>query len=285
MSIQVGTVQRLKVIQQIQEGYRLSNGENHVILHHDIEQTPLKVGKLVDVFIYEDQHRNLVASLTIPKVGFDTYDWVEVVDVHSRLGVFVNIGIPKDILVSIDDLPTYKQVWPKSGDKLYVKLGTDRSGRLLAIPATEQVFMNMREAAPNHVLHTKISGYVYHIGGEGSAIFTTEHYRGFIHKTEREQEPRLGEHVIGRVIDVKDDGTINVSLKPLKHERISDDAQIILDYLKAHHGVMPFNDKSHPDDIQTTFNFSKSAFKRALGRLMKEQKVIQKNGKTYLVKE
>src|SRR5699024_5231278 len=107
-------------------------------------------------------------------------------------------------------------------------------------------------------------------------------YRAFLHHTERDREPRLGQFVTGRIIEVKEDGTVNISLKPLKQDRIDDDAEVILTYLKENDGVIPFTDKSDPNDIRKTFNFSKSAFKRALGRLMKNEKVEQKEGKTYL---
>src|SRR5699024_4746145 len=243
----------------------------------------LDIGDIVKVFLYNDRNHNIVGTTNIPSIQIDTYDWAEVVEVIPQLGVFVHIGIEKDILVSIDDLPVFKEVWPKVGDKLYVTLGKDQENRLLAIPAQEGIFMNIREIATEDLLHTTVTGHVYHTSREGTAIFSMENYRGFIHHTEREQEPRLGELVTGRVIDVKDDGTINVSLLPLKHERITDDADVILTALENNGGILPYSDKSKPADIRKMFGFSKSAFKRALGRLMKERKVEQRDGKTYLI--
>ena len=38
-------------------------------------------------------------------------------------------------------------------------------------------------------------------------------------------------------------------------------------------GVLPFNDKARPETILREFNMSKNAFKRAVGRLLKEGKV------------
>src|SRR5690625_3118344 len=111
----------------------------------------------------------------------------------------------------------------KIGDQLYVTLSKDQEERLLALPATEGIFMGMREIAPLDLLNASISGRVYYTSREGSAIFSEDGYRGFVHHTERESEPRLGETVSGRVIEVKDDGTVNVSLLPLKEERIDAD--------------------------------------------------------------
>lgn len=41
-------------------------------------------------------------------------------------------------------------------------------------------------------------------------------------------------------------------------------------------GAMPYGDKTPPDDIKFHFGLSKGAFKRALGKLMKEEKISGK---------
>lgn len=283
MKISVGTTEALTVLRKIDTGYVLTDGTDEILLHHKETEEPLEINEIVNVFLYNDRNKQIVATTTIPSVQMDTYGWVEVVEVVPRLGVFVYLGIQKDMLVSVDDLPLYTKVWPQEGDRLYVTLGLDQEGRLLAIPATESIFMNMRELAAEELLSKRVTGRVYFTSQEGTAIFTDDGYRGFIHYTEREQEPRLGEQVTGRVIDVKEDGTINVSLLPLKHERMDDDATAILQALEENNGVIPLSDRSDPDDIRETFGFSKSAFKRAVGRLMKQKKVKQENGQTHLL--
>src|SRR5699024_749962 len=167
------------------------------------------------------------------------------------------------------------------GDQLYVTLDTDKKGRLLAVPATEKVFNDLYGFATEVELNDAVVGRAIRVDREGTVIFTDENYRGFIHHTEREKEPRLGEQVTGRVIEVKEDGTLNVSLMPLKHERMSDDAEKIFAYLEANGGEMPFGNKTDPDIIRDTFHMSKAAFKRALGRLMKKGKVKPHENTTY----
>ncbi|MEG0260978.1 MAG: DNA-binding protein, partial [Lysinibacillus sp.] len=105
-------------------------------------------------------------------------------------------------------------------------------------------------------------------------------YRIFVHETEMPAEPRLGQDVEVRIIDVKDDGTMNGSLLPRKHERITGDAEKILNYLQDVGGKMPFGDKSSPEEIQEMFNMSKASFKRALGTLLKARKIKQQDGWT-----
>ncbi|MFC4557625.1 S1 RNA-binding domain-containing protein [Virgibacillus kekensis] len=275
-----GTIQKLSVIRKIDTGYVL---EGDVLLHHNETDTELEVEQEVEVFLYTDKKGQTVATTAIPSVKMDEYDWAEVVEVVPSLGVFVDIGISKGILVSSDDLPLYQNVWPEIGDMLFVTLGKDRKGRLLAIPATEGVVRREWEHASEDMLNKPISGRVYHTSKEGTAIISEEGYRGFIHRSERMEEPRLGQWIEnGRIIDVKDDGTVNVSLRPLKQHSMGEDAESVLLHLEQNEGMIPFSDKSDPEDIRGTFNISKAAFKRALGKLMKEGKVEQRDGKTYL---
>ncbi len=120
-------------------------------------------------------------------------------------------------------------------------------------------------------------GTIYYTNKEGAALITSEGYRGFIHRTERKEEPRVGQVVEGRVIAVKEDGSINVTLRPLKQDSLSDDADVILKHLEANNGIIPFHDKSDPEEIRATFQISKSAFKRALGTLLKRGQIKQEN--------
>ncbi|QHE51560.1 S1 RNA-binding domain-containing protein [Pontibacillus sp. HMF3514] len=284
-TIEVGTVGTFTVARTIEHGYVLTDGREEVMLHFNDAVEEVEVDEELEAFLYHDKQGKMVATTYIPEIDFDTYAWCEVVDVVNNLGVFVDIGIPKHILVSMDDLPPKKSLWPFVHDELYVRLDLDKSNRLIAKPATENIVEYEAEPAPEDLLHKPISGRVYRLNPEVSAIFTEEGYQGFIHHTERKEEPRLGEWVKGRVIEVKGVGSLNVSLRPVKEEALGEDAEQILRYLEKNGGEMPFTDKSDPDAIRDTFKISKAAFKRAIGTLMKQKKVKQENGKTFLISE
>ena len=282
MTLPLGTIQTMKVLRKIETGYVLGQGEAEALLHHNEASSELEENQEIDVFLYKDKKGNTTATTILPTVQIGKYDWAEVAEVIPKLGAFVNIGIAKEILVSNDDLPPFRSIWPQPGDKLLISLGLDYRDRLIAELATGSVIADLFTVAPETLLNQKIQGRVYYSSREGTEVITEDGYRGFIHHTERKAEPRLGEQINGRVIDVKEDGTINISLRPVRKESIPLDAEDILQHLEANNGVIPFSDKSDPEDIRGTFNISKAAFKRALGSLMKEGKVEQHNGKTYL---
>lgn len=70
---------------------------------------------------------------------------------------------------------------------------------------------------------------------------------------QKEKNKSASGSVTGRIIDVKDDGTINISLLPRKEEGMEDDAAVIYAYMEERGGAMPFWDKSHPEDIKERF--------------------------------
>ncbi|TMN21462.1 hypothetical protein FH966_00720 [Lentibacillus cibarius] len=277
--MKTGTIHTLNIQHHTEEGYTL---QHDIFLPDRDGELDLQEGESVKVFLYSDKKGNAIATTHLPSVTLDAYDWAEVTRSIRGLGVFVDIGIPKQVLVSIDDLPYLERAWPVEGDMLFVKLTTDKKGRLLALPASEHFFEANWEFAPEELLNKPISGRIYRTSREGSALISENGYRGFLHHTERKQEPRLGEWVEGRVIGVKDDGSVNISLLPYKHQRMDEDADVILNHLEQNGGVIPFSDKSDPEEIRGTFNISKAAFKRAMGQLMKEGKIKQHDGKTIL---
>ena len=131
--IQAGMAIKLEVEREAEFGYFIGDGMDSILLPNSEIQadSQLSIGDKVKVFVYLDKTGRLTATMKIPEVRFDSYGWAEVVSVKKEMGVFVNIGISKDILVSVDDLPNLRHLWPKAGDSLYISLKTDRHERLL----------------------------------------------------------------------------------------------------------------------------------------------------------
>ena len=188
-------------------------------------------------------------------------------------------------MLGADDLPAHQSVWPKVGDMVYITLRVNRSNLLYARLASDQVIQSISTNAERKDFNKNVQGYIYRTAKVGSWVYTIEGFKGFIHESQRQVEPRLGQKVEGRIIDVKEDGTINVSLLGRKEESQDLDAEKIYEYLMSRNGAMPYNDKSAPEDIQDRFSLSKGAFKRALGKLLKEGRVYQEGSWTYVKKD
>lgn len=283
----VGQVATLQVARKAPFGFFLTDGQEDVLLHINETETDreFEEGESLEVFLYPDSHGRISATTVIPKVLAGKYNWVKVTDIKPGIGVFLDIGIQKDLLLGEEDLPAHKSVWPAIGDLLYITLRVNRNYRLYAKLASDQVIHSISTKATRNDFNKNVQGHIYRTAKVGSWVYTIEGFKGFIHESQRSTEPRLGEKVEGRIIDIKEDGTINVSLLARKEEALDQDADMIYDYLVSRNGAMPFSDKSMPEDIQERFQLSKGAFKRALGKLMKDGKVYQEGIWTYLKKD
>lgn len=236
------------------------------------------IGDMVKGFAYTDLHQK--ARLTTADVAATrtSYGWGVVTEVRRDLGVFLDTGLPdKQFVVSLDVLPDLKELWPKKGDKLYVRLDVDKKDRIWAIPAEPEVFQKLSGPAYDNMQNEKLRAIVYRLILSGTFVYLPDNNMlGFIHPSERYAEPRLGEEVTARVIGYRAvDRTLNLSLKPRSFEMLENDSQMILTYLQSNGGFMTLNDKSSPEDIKATFGISKGQFKKALGGLMKAKKVKQ----------
>ncbi|MCF7619394.1 CvfB family protein [Bacillus sonorensis] len=271
----------LKIDHKADYGYFLTDGETVILLHNSEITEDIEEKEEVDVFISIDHEGRLAATMRKPLISADHYGWVEVVDAVDDMGVFVDVGLTKDALVATEHLPPYESVWPKKGDRLYCMLKITSHGRMFAKPAPEDKMTELFTDASPDLMNKELSGTVYRLIASGSFMISDSGIRGFIHSSERKREPRLGEKLTARVIKVKEDGSVNLSLLPRKQDAMPVDAEEILTYLRSRNGAMPYWDKSDPEDLKARFNMSKAAFKRALGHLMKQGKIYQEDGWTY----
>ncbi|MFS0577175.1 S1-like domain-containing RNA-binding protein [Sporosarcina sp. 179-K 3D1 HS] len=278
--VQPGTTTELEVIER--EGSRWIL-EGDVRMNASDADEAIQEGDRVTVFLYVNRRKELSATMQLPHVTIGSYGWARVIRVDAKEGVYVDIGAPVEVLVNKADMPRIRALWPQTDDMLYMTLRTDLGGNLFGRLVTEERVLELIAEAPSDVTNANLKARAYRLLPVGSFLLSIpENYRIFIHNTEMEKEPRLGEELEVRVIGVRDDGTLNGSLLPRKQERLADDSEVILRYLQDSGGQMPFTDKSTPDEIQEMFAMSKGSFKRALGRLMKEGKITQEDGWTRL---
>lgn len=246
---------------------------------------PLKTGASFRGFTYENEDHQMAMTRNAPDAQVDHYGWGTVVRNQRQLGVFVNIGLPdKDIVVSLDDLPDMMELWPQKGDRLLIALREDAKHRLWGVLADTDIYQAIAQPAKKDQQNANVTATVYQLKLVGTRVMTANYELGFIHPSEREREPRLGEEIHARVIGVHDEGTLNLSMKPRAYEAIDDDAAMLLASLQhSKEGHLEFSDKSSPAAIKAYFGISKGQFKRAIGHLLKARLITQHDGELWLV--
>ncbi len=262
--MEIGKTYQLTVVRKTDLGCILKANDSEVFLHNNEATKLLQIDEVVEAFIYLDFKNRIAATMAKPIISLNQANFVRVVEVKPNLGVFVDIGIQKDLLVGKDDLPKQMFLWPVLGDFLFVRLKAKQKlvGKPLSKNEIKDNFKNIKE-------NDLLDGYVLQIIEEGIFVLSLERTLIFVHHTQLRKPYRLGEKVSVRIIKVYEH-RINGSLIEQKEKMIEKDAQIIFNYLKKNK-KMKLTSNSTPEEIKKIFFMSKKAFKRALGSLYKQR--------------
>lgn len=287
----LGTVATGKIVDENKNAFYVQiDGITYELKRHELTQDKLpKLGDQISGFIYDNLNHEREMTQFLPFAQPDQYGWGKVTAVRTDLGVFIDIGLPdKDVVLSMDDLPLDKSRWPRKDDRLLVRLETDSKDRIWAKLADEDIFEQLSAHFPDNMKNKNVFATVYASREIGAFVLTDDYYLGFVHHSQMPRPLRLGQQFRGRVIGISQYGRLNLSSLPRAFEEIDDDAAMILMSLKRKNTrTLPFYDKSDAQEIKQYFGISKSAFKRALGHLLK-QKLIKEDkeaGTITLIKE
>ena len=251
------------------------NTSDDILLHHTQQTHEVQIGEDVEVFLYLDPKRRLTASMKVPQMKEGQIARLKVINV-SRDGAFLDVGAERGIFLPYAGMRGRPQI----GEVVWAKLYTDKSGRLAVTMEVEDEIRRASRPATNVRVGTMLHGSIYNITESGAFLFTDERYIVFIANKEMEERPRVGEEMMVRVTYLRSDGRLNGSFRERKERALLTDAEKILQLMENHKGKMPYSDKTSPEIIKSKFRISKAAFKRALGHLMKEGRVEEKDGWT-----
>ncbi|SFL69145.1 CvfB family protein [Pelosinus propionicus] len=280
-----GSVVTLKAVRVSEFGIFLDAGTGNTsddILLHKQQQTTdtLAIGDEIPVYLYQDPKGRLTASMRLPKMQVGQVARVTVINT-TRDGAFVDIGAERGVFMPFAGMRGNL----KRGDKVWVKLYIDKSGRPAVSMEVEDELRRASVPATDAKIGDMVTGSLYNYNEEGAFIFTKERYIAFMHTSEITTRPNVGDEITARITHVREDGRINVSMRPLKQDAIDTDGDAILSLLHSRKGKMPYSDDTSPEIIKEKFHISKSAFKRALGRLIKTGYIEQRDGWTYLLEK
>lgn len=282
--LQENSLATLKVLRAGEAGVFLDgqtgNTNDDILLHKNQQTRPVTVGETVDVFLYHDPAGRLTASMRLPRIKIGQIGYAPVINT-TRFGAFVEVGTERGIFMPFAEMKGR----PKEGEYVWVKLYEDKSHRLAVSMEVEDKMRRASRAAADAVIGDWVEGAVYNITDQGAYLMTRERWIAFLHRSEFTGPILLGQFLKGRIVHIRDDGRINISLRHVKEEALDPDGEKIIVFLQQRHGKMPYGDKTPPAVIKAKFGLSKAAFKRALGHLMKEHKVYQEDGWTYLTSE
>lgn len=223
----------------------------------------VKAGSEVEVFVYLDSEDRPVATTRLPRLSLGEVTFLDVTDV-TKIGAFVDWGLPKELLVPFAEQTRDLQV----GDRHPIGLYLDKSGRLAG---TMRVAEMLGTAAMGRFQCDEwVEGEAWRSEPPiGLFVIVERTCVGLVPASEPHRLAR-GQATQFRVASVLSDGKIELSLRGHGHEELEADAQRILETV-SRPGAPRVGDRSSPDEIRRVFGLSKKAFKRAVGRLLKAQ--------------
>jgi uncharacterized protein len=242
------------------------NDEQEILLLGSEIPEGADVGDEVDVFVYLDSEARPIATTRAAKLEIGEVAFLEVTEVTS-FGAFVDWGMPKELLVPFAE----QTAEMRPGQRYAIGLYRDDSGRFAGTMKVSEMLDRGR-----HDVEWKedewVSGEAWRKEPEiGLFVIVERAFVGLVPFTEPHSLSR-GQAARFRVANILRDGKIELSLRKHAHEELADDATAILEALRRPNAPR-IGDKSSPDEIRDAFGISKKAFKRAVGRLLKERSV------------
>lgn len=278
--IQLGIKQMLVIAKQVEFGVYLSpmedkSAEERVLLPKKQIPENAQIGDSIEVFVYKDSKDRLIATTNTPKLELHQVAELPVAEV-GQIGAFLDWGLEKDLL-----LPFKEQTRKvRTGEMCLVALYIDKSSRLCA---TMNVYKYLSTESP-YKKDDQVRGRVYEISEEfGAFVAVDNRYSGLIPKKEFYGNIQIGEDIQARVTNVKEDGKLDLSIREKAYLQITKDAERVLEVIDSFDGALPFTDKANPEVIKREMQMSKNEFKRAVGHLLKEDR-IQINEKSITKK-
>ncbi|MCD8248371.1 MAG: S1-like domain-containing RNA-binding protein [Lachnospiraceae bacterium] len=266
--MELGKIQSLEIIKEVEFGVYLARSddpEERVLLPKKQVPEGARVGDELEVFLYKDSQDRLIATTTEPFITLGGLAKLKVKEV-TKIGAFLDWGLAKDLL-----LPFRQQTRKvRAGEECLVALYIDRSDCLCA---TMNVYEYLSLDSP-YRKDDHVKGTIYQISENfGAFVAVDDRWSGLIPKREFYGEAKIGDLVEARVTGVKSDGKLDLSLREKAYLQSSQDAERVMQVLEEYGGEMPFSDRTSSEIIREKFSMSKNAFKRAVGHLLKEERI------------
>lgn len=273
--MRLGEYQELYYVKKKEFGIYLAEAlddDKRVLL--PIKQVPqgAKQGDKIKVFLYKDSSDRLIATTNEPKLVIGEFAVLTVKEI-GKIGAFLDWGLEKDLFLPFKEMTQKVQ----SGDEVLVTLYIDKSDRLCA--SMRGLYHLLKKESPYNK-DDIVTGRVYEFSDNfGTFVAVDDCYSARIPNHEDHSFLRIGDIIEAKVVAVKPDGKLDLTLREKAYIQMDADAEKIMELLDAYAGVLPFSEKASPEVIKRETGLSKNAFKRAVGHLYKERKIDLSGGK------
>ena len=277
--IKIGEYQKLNIDRELPQGfYLVDDDEDDVLMPRAYITEEMEIGDDIVVFVYCDSLGREVATTERPMLTIGEYAALTVKSVNE-VGAFCDWGTSKELLV-----PHSNQAERLEEGKDYVVYMylDEHSDRLVGTTKLSKFVKN--EADEYIKMGQEVNVLVYKSTDIGYKVIINQTFGGLIYKNEVKKNLKIGQSLTGFIKPLRPDGKIDVSLDPVGYSSVSEHEDIILERLEMNNGFLPFHDKSDPELIRKEFGMSKKLFKKIIGSLYKQKKILIKDKGLFIEK-
>lgn len=271
--IEIGKINTLKVNRVSQPGiYLIAENEEEVLLPNAYVKKTMEIDSLIEVFIYTDSEDRVVATTLKPYILLNEIATLKVVD-NTSFGAFVDIGLPKDILVPKNAQKSSFYIDSKKVLQLQVDKKTNR------LIASEKYIL--KKEIENLKINDKVEIIIYSKTPLGFKVIVNNSFEGLIYHNEIFESLSIGYKKVAYIKKIRVDNKLDISLQEIGKKEQKDK---VFEILIQNGGKLDFTYKSDSEDIKNTFGISKKSFKATLTRLIEEKKIILQSDCIIVVK-
>jgi predicted RNA-binding protein (virulence factor B family) len=276
--MEVGKYNTLQILRGTSVGMYLGDEEgNDVLLPHKYIPENAQIGETIEVFIYRDSEDRLIATTLKPLILLNQFAILEVV-AATQFGAFLDWGLEKDLFVPFKEQNHKLQKGQYVPVYLYLDEQTDR---VVASAKVHKYFKNLDGVDLDE--GQEVDLLVFEKTELGHNVVVNNLYKGLVYENETFRRLAWGDTTKGYVKLIRDEGKIDISLQPLGFlKTLEPNQKAILDKLQQSGGTLNLSDSSDPIEIQEVLEMSKKAFKKAIGVLYKDKKILIKDDSIVL---
>lgn len=275
-SIQLGRMNQLTVLKQVDFGFYLDGGDVHgEILLPNGEIRPdidVRINAQLPVFLYLDTEERLIATTRPVLAQVGDFAYLEVAWVNN-FGAFLSWGPMKDLFVPFRE----QKMKMQKGQRYIVHVHLDEESYRIMASAKVDRYLS-QERPPYHV-GDEVEILVWQKTDLGFKTIVDNQFSGQLYDDQIFRMLHTGDRLKAYVNQVRPDGKIDLLLQRPGQDAVTDFSQTLLNHLHTNGGRTPLGDKSPAEEIYAVFGVSKKVFKKAVGDLYKRHLIqILPNG-------
>ncbi len=265
----IGRPNRLTILRATSSGLFLDGGSHGDILLPG-RYIPKRAvpGEAIEVFVYRDSEDRIVATTEKPYAMVGEFAYLQVISVNPRVGVFLNWGLEKDLLMPLREMAS--PVRP--AEFCVVRVGLDtRSDRVIASTRLNR-YLNL--TPPPYSEGQRVAVIVAGETPLGYNAIIENAHRGLLYRSDLAAPLTIGSRHDAYIRSVRPDGKIDLALDRAGFHRIAPLSEQIFAAIEEGGGFLALHDNSPPEEIRAKFGVSKKAFKQAIGGLYKDRQIL-----------